>query len=199
MAVYMSIDPAPLVSGALRAIPQEKRGRARELLEAIEARLRRWLVGTAIVSMFIGGGGALGLWLLGAPLPITFGIIAGVLNVVPYLGSTVGALLPALVALTVSPIKALQVVVLFVVLNQIEGNFLQPLVMGRAVRLHPAVVISSFLVMGTLLSIVGLLLAVPAAVVVATLMEELSPQETASEGEQRPKEDPPTAQAPDAL
>jgi predicted PurR-regulated permease PerM len=53
--------------------------------------------------------------------------------------------------------------------------------------------------MGTLLGIVGLLLAVPAAVVVATLVEELSPREIASEGEQRPKEDPSTAQAPDTL
>ena len=51
-------------------------------------------------------------------MPITFGIIAGVLNVVPYLGSIVGALLPALVALTISPVKALLVLVLFLVLNQ---------------------------------------------------------------------------------
>jgi predicted PurR-regulated permease PerM len=52
---------------------------------------------------------------------ISFGLTAGMLNVVPYLGSTVGALLPALVALTISPIKALLVLVLFVVLNQAEG------------------------------------------------------------------------------
>ncbi len=174
MALYMSVDPGPLISGALRLVPRERRARAREVLRLIGIRLRGWIVGTTIVSLFIGGGGGLGLWILGAPLPIAFGLLAGVLNVVPYLGSTVGALLPALLALTISPIKALSVIVLFVILNQVEGNLLQPLVMGREVQLHPALVIFSFLIMGALLGMVGLLLAVPAAVVVKTLVEELS-------------------------
>jgi predicted PurR-regulated permease PerM len=118
LALYMSLDPDPLVSGALRLVPPERRGRARQIIHTIETRLRGWIVGTAVVSLFVGGGGGLGLWFLGVPLPITFGIIAGALNVVPYLGSIVGALLPALVALTISPVKALLVLVLFLVLNQ---------------------------------------------------------------------------------
>ncbi len=119
-------------------------------------------------------------------MPITFGLLAGVLNIVPYLGSTLGALLPALVALTISPVKALLVLVLFLVLNQVEGNFLRPLVMGRAVHLHPAVVLISLLVLGTLLGVVGLILAVPAAVVVATLVDELT-------AEKRPERTVPSA------
>ena len=184
LALYMSVDPDPMISGGLRLVPREKRGRAEELIRAIEVRLRGWIIGTAIVSLFVGGGGALGLWLLGVPLPVTFGLIAGILNIVPYLGSIVGSLLPALVALTISPFKALLVLLLFVVLNQVDGNFLRPLVMGRAVRLHPATMLISLLVLGSLLGVVGLLLAVPAAVVVATLFDELSPEEpNQSEGE----------------
>ena len=167
-------------------MPREKRGRAEELIRAIEVRLRGWIIGTAIVSLFVGGGGALGLWLLEVPLPITFGLIAGILNIVPYLGSIVGSLLPALVALTISPFKALLVLLLFVVLNQVDGNFLRPLVMGRAVRLHPATMLISLLVLGSLLGVVGLLLAVPAAVVAATLFDELSPEEP----HQAEREDP---------
>ena len=107
---------------------------------------------------------------------ISFGLIAGMLNVVPYLGSTVGALLPALVALTISPIKALLVLVLFVVLNQAEGYILQPVIMRCEVNLHPAMVLVSFLVAGALLGLVGVLIAIPAAVVCVTLMDELSPE-----------------------
>jgi predicted PurR-regulated permease PerM len=185
LALYMSVDPDPVVSGALRLVPCEKRGRAEELIRAIEVRLRGWIIGTAIVSLFVGVGGALGLWLLGVPLPVTFGLIAGILNIVPYLGSIVGSLLPALVALTISPFKALLVLLLFVVLNQVDGNFLRPLVIGRAVRLHPATMLISLLVLGSLLGVVGLLLAVPAAVVVATLFDQLPPDEPhQAEGEE---------------
>jgi predicted PurR-regulated permease PerM len=180
LALYMSVSPGPLVSGALRLAPADKRGEAEEFLGDLGARLRGWIVGMAIVALFIGVGGGLGLWIIGVPLPVTFGIIAGILTVVPYLGSIVGALLPALVALTISPVKALLVVMLFVILHQLEGHVLQPLVMGRRVRLHPAMVIASFLVLGELLGLVGVLLAVPAAVVLATLVDELSPKKSES-------------------
>lgn len=193
LALYMSINPAPLISGVLRLVPDDKRERVEGFLHTLEVRLRGWIVGTGLVALFIGGGGGLGLWFLGVPLPITFGILAGVLNVVPYLGSSVGALLPALVALTVSPIKALLVVTLFVILNQLEGQILQPMIMGRGVRLHPAMILVSFLILGTLLGLIGVLLAVPAAVFSATLLDELSPkdprqEEEETEGEPTPEE-----------
>jgi predicted PurR-regulated permease PerM len=174
LALYISINPSPLVSGVLRLAPSDKRGEVEGFLRALEVRLRGWIVGMVIVALFIGGGGGLGLWFLGVPLPLTFGIIAGILTIIPYLGSILGTVLPALVALTISPVKALLVVVLFVILNQLEGHILQPLVMGHRVRLHPAMVIASFLVLGELLGLVGVLLAVPAAVVLATCLDELS-------------------------
>jgi predicted PurR-regulated permease PerM len=181
LAAYMSVDPGSLVRGTLRLVPREKRDRVAQILLTIEERLRGWIVGTVMVSLFVGVGGGLGLWILGVPLYISFGLIAGILNVVPYLGSTVGALLPALVALTISPIKAVLVLVLFVALNQIEGYILQPMVMGCEVNLHPAMVIVSFLIAGALLGLVGVLLAIPAAVACATLMDELSPEVTSGD------------------
>ena len=84
-------------------------------------------------------------------------------------------MLPTLLALTISPVKALLVVVLFVALNQVEGYVLQPMVMGREAKLHSAMVIVSFLIFGALLGLAGALLAVPAAVLCATVMDELFP------------------------
>ena len=101
------------------------------------------------------------MWLLLVSLPITFGILAGLLDVVTFLGSVLGGLLPALLALTISPLKAVEVVVLFFVLNQIEGNILQPRIMGREVHVPGGVIIVSFLVMEIL---VGTFLSVPTAV-----------------------------------
>lgn len=132
-------------------------------------------MGTLLVSVFVSVGAGLGLWFLEVPLPLTLGVLAGVLNIVPYLGSTVGALLPALVALTISPVKALLVVRLFIILNQIEGNVLQPQVMGRQIDAHPATILVSLLVLGALLDqIVGALLAVPTAVFAGVLMNQLT-------------------------
>lgn len=178
LAVFMASSPDALVSGGLRFVPPARRNEVRRFLEVLEKRLRGWMVGTGLAMLFVGTGAGIGLWLIGAPLPITFGLLAGVLNIVPYVGSIVGALLPALLALTVSPVKALLVVVLFVILNQIDGYLIQPLVMGHEVRLHPVVVLLSFLLLGRLLGTVGLILAVPTLVFLTTLADELLPQDT---------------------
>lgn len=124
----------------------------------------------------------MGLWILGVPLALTFGILAGLLDIIPFFGSILGGLLPALLALTISPVKALEVVVLFFILNQIEGNLLQPRVMGQQIKLPEGVIIVSFLVMGTLIGpVVGTLIAVPTAVLVGVILDELTdPVEEAS-------------------
>ena len=96
-----------------------------------------------------------------------------------------GALFPALVALTISPIKALLVLVLFLVINQIEGNVIQPLVMGREAALHPVLVILSFLLLGALLGPAGLLLAVPAVILLMTILNHTVLDES-SEDEEKP-------------
>lgn len=185
LALFMAHDPHSLFAGALRLVPGEHRGEARRLIRALEKRLRGWVVGTGLAMLFVGVGAGLGLWLLGAPLPLTFGLLAGLLNVVPYFGSVVAALMPALLALTVSPVEALLVLVLFLILNQIDGYLIQPLVMAHEVRLHPVMVILAFLLLGRLLGLAGLLLAVPTAVLLATLMDEVT-----SEGEKEPGETP---------
>ncbi len=190
LALYFAISPGFYISGILRLVPIERREGIEELLGRVGARLRGWIVGVALVATFIGFGSGLGLWFLGVPLPLTFGLLAGILNIIPFAGSVVGGLLPALLALTISPVKALEVVALFVILNQIEGNILQPQIMGRQVRISTAVVIIAFLVLGTLLGpIIGAFLAVPTTVVVSVVVDELT--------EKSPSLGPEEREAPD--
>ncbi len=186
MAIFMVHDPDSLVEGSLRFVPHRRRAKVRRTLGLLARRLRGWMVGTGVAMLILATGAGLGLWLLGVPLPITFALLAGLLNVVPYVGSIVGSLLPALVALTVSPLTALLVVVLFVILHNVDGYIVQPMVMGHEVHLHPVVVIVAFLVFGRLLGLAGLFLAVPAAVVLATLADEFLSGEPSSE-EQKEK------------
>ena len=175
LALYFAVKPGNYISGILRLVPKERRPMVNEFVEQVGDRLRGWIVGVGLVATFIGVGAGIGLWLLGVPLPLTFGLIAGILNVIPFAGSIVGGALPALLALTISPIKAVEVMVLFLVLNQAEAHILQPQIMGREVKISTAVVIIAFLVLGTLLGpIIGAFLAVPATVVVSVVMDELA-------------------------
>ncbi len=173
MALYMAYDPGPLVSGALRLVPVDNRRDVKGLLRNLEVRLRGWVLGTGIAMLVVGGLAGLGLWVLGAPLPLLFGVTAGLLEIVPYFGPVVGALLPTLVALALSPVEALLVAGLFLLIHLLDANLIQPQVMGRQVHLHSVVVIIAFLFLGKLLGFVGLLLAVPAAAFLATLADEM--------------------------
>ena len=182
LALYLAVSPDTYVRGFLRLVPVNRRDEVEDFVNDLSGRLRGWVVGTALVASFVGVMGGLGLWLLGVPLALTFGILAGVLDIIPYVGSIVGGALPALVALTVGPVKALEVVVLFVVVNQIEGNLLQPKIMGGRVDVPPAMILVSILLFASLVGpIVGTLLAVPAAVIVVALVQRLSPEKMPSE------------------
>ncbi len=76
-----------------------------------------------------------------------------------------------MVALTLSPIKLILVIALFLILNQVDAHLMQPLVMGREVNLHPVMAIITFLVMGKLLGLIEVVLAVPTAAILVTLLD----------------------------
>ncbi|MBD2439781.1 AI-2E family transporter [Nostoc sp. FACHB-110] len=174
LALYMAYDPNSLVNGILRLFPRQQHQRFKRILRATKIRLRGWIFGTGIAMLFLGISATLGLLILGIPSALPFGIIAGLFEIIPYFGSIIGTFLPALVALSISPLKLVLVLILFLVLNQIDAHIVQPLVMGQQVNIHPVMVIVTFLIMGKLFGFVGLLLAVPAAAVIVTLINEFT-------------------------
>jgi len=188
LSLYMAYDPNSVIRGIRRLIPRRHHEKFNRILQSAEIRLEGWIFGTGVAMLIVGGGAAIGLWLLKVPLPLSFGIIAGVLEVIPYFGSITGTILPALVALTISPLKALFVLILFLILNQVDAHLIQPLIMGQRVKLSPVAVVVAFLAMGELFGFFGLLLAVPAAAVLATLIDEFIPQDRI-EDEPKPKLD----------
>jgi predicted PurR-regulated permease PerM len=177
LALYMAYDPEALTRGILRLSPRRHHWRIKKLLQSTKVRLRGWVFGTGLAILIIGSGAVIGLGILQIPLALSLGILAGILEVIPYVGPIVGTILPFLLALTISPIKALLVLLFFLVLNQVEVHLVQPLIMAQRVGLHPVVVIVAFLCMGELLGLIGLLLAVPTAAVIVTLVDEFTPRE----------------------
>jgi predicted PurR-regulated permease PerM len=172
MAAFMAYEPRPYVRGLVRLFPISSRPRAEEVLNAIGAILKRWLVGQLSLMVVVGILTGIGLWLLGVPLALGLAVLTALLNFIPYLGPILAAVPAVLIGLSVSPLMAGYVVLLYLVVQTVEGNLLEPLVQRKAIYLPPALILISQLVLGVLVGAVGVMLATPfvAAFTVAVQM-----------------------------
>lgn len=171
--IYLVIRPEPWVEGFVSLFPAGWRQRTREILEELYHTVQRWFIGQLAAMSFIAVFWAISLSVIGVPFALLLGIFSGLVSFIPYVGATISVVLPLLLALVSEPFTAVYVILAFVAIQQIEGNILQPLLMSRAVDLHPALVIFAILTMGTLFGIVGVFLAVPLVAVMQVLVREL--------------------------
>jgi predicted PurR-regulated permease PerM len=171
-AYYMAVRPDPLVNGIVSLVPPERRAHLRHVLDRLRGAWIGWMEGVAIdmaltfVLLFIG------LTIIGLDFAIFFAVLSALLVVVPYFGAIAGAVPPTLFALTDSPGKALVVLGVYVLVQQIESNVTIPVVMAQRVRLHPAVVAIGVVVVGQLFGFIGLFVAVPILSLVVIAVEE---------------------------
>jgi predicted PurR-regulated permease PerM len=171
-AYYMAVRPQPLIDGALRLIPPSRRDHARYVMDRLRRSWIGWMQGV-VFDMFISGTLLyIGLTIIGLDFAILFAVLTALLVVVPYFGAIIGAVPPVLFAFTDSPGKALAVLIVYVLVQQVESNVIIPLVMSRTVRLHPAVIAIGVVVVGRLFGLVGLFVAVPVISAMVILTEE---------------------------
>lgn len=171
--VFAVLRPAPLVNGFVALFPAGRRSRVREVLREMYRTVQRWFLGQLTDMAIVGVSSSLALWILGVPFAGLLGLLSGLLGFVPYVGFAVSLVPPVLLALADDPVKALWVVAAYVLIQQIEGDVIYPLVMSRAVSLHPAVVVFGLFVTGLLFGFAGLLLAVPLVAALQVLVREL--------------------------
>jgi predicted PurR-regulated permease PerM len=184
-AYYMAARPQPLVEGVIRLVPPARRNHALYVMERLRAAWIGWMQGV-VIHMFLSGTLLyLGLSIIGLDFAIVFAVLTALLVVVPYLGVTVGAIPPVLFALTDSPGKALLVAVVYVGVHEVEANVIIPLVMARAVKLHPALIAVGVVVVGELFGLVGLVVAVPIIASIVILTEEYWVKEVEAAHERR--------------
>jgi predicted PurR-regulated permease PerM len=171
--IYLVIRPEPWVNGFVSLFPAGWRQRTREVLQSLYQTVQRWFLGQLAAMTFIAVFWAISLSLIGVPFALLIGIFSGLISFIPYVGALISVVVPVLLALISDPFSAVWVIVAFIIIQQIEGNLLQPIVMSRAVDLHPALVVFAILVMGTLFGIVGVFLAVPLVAALQVLVREL--------------------------
>ncbi len=161
VALYVAGSPAVYRRGLVRLVPPVRRQRADDVLDALATTLRRWMLGRIVSMTVVGLATTLGLWLGGIPLPVALGMLSGVLGFIPNIGALIAAIPAILLAFTVSPIHAIYVLVLYLVVNLADGYGLTPWIEKRAVATPAALVLTSQLVFGALWGVLGLALATP--------------------------------------
>src|SRR5919199_3821180 len=173
VTVYLVTQPTQLVNGFVSLFPAGQRERVREILGEMYHAVQKWFVGQLSAMLIIGVLTVIALSIIGIPYALFIGALSGVLAFIPLVGAFVSVIPPMLLALAIDPILAVWVVLSYIAIHQIEAHLIQPLVMSRAVSLHPVTVVFAILIMGTLFGFVGLLLAVPLVAALKVLIEEL--------------------------
>jgi predicted PurR-regulated permease PerM len=179
LAFYILVDADNIVRTFVRLFPASERRRVEDACRRVTAKVSAWLAGQILLAAIIGGTAAVGLWLLGVPYFYVLALIAGVGEMIPIVGPVLSAIPAILVALTQSPALALAVLVFWIAQQQLENHILVPKVMSSKVGISAVIVISSLLVGGSILGIMGAILAVPTAAILQVLFEEIFPEAAA--------------------
>src|SRR3954453_1131211 len=172
-AVFIAVRPEPLVNGVLRLFPLERRDHAALVMRRLRGAWIGWMQGLAVAMVVLGVIFYVGLRIVGLDFALVFSVLSALAVVVPYFGALASGIPAVLFGLTYSPGKALAVVAVYVVAHQVEGNIIAPLVMARAIHLHPALIAVGVLLIGDLLGAIGLIVAVAIVAARVGLGDEL--------------------------
>lgn len=172
LTFMMLVDPLAYRRLLLRLFPSWYRRRADEIFQKCEVALLNWLGGVGFNSIFVATLSFVGLLMLQVPYAFTHATLAGVFNFIPNIGPTLSAVFPVFVALLQSPGKAIAVIVLYVVIQNLESYWFGPMMMQKQVSLLPAATLIAQIFFATFLGPLGLILALPLAVISKTWIEE---------------------------
>jgi predicted PurR-regulated permease PerM len=175
--IFLAAQPNFYRIGAIKLVPQAKRALVAEAMIDSERALRLWLRGQLFAMVIVGLMTGVGLWLIGVPSALALGLLAGLLEFIPFAGPILAAVPGILLALVIGPDLALWTAVLYFAVQHFEGYLLQPLVQRYAVDLPPVVLLFSLLGFSILFGVIGMLLAAPLAVVSYVLVKRLYVQE----------------------
>ena len=174
LTFYMLVESDTIFRRFVRLFPVEQRLRVATVSSDISMKVSAWLGGQLLLGAIIGVTATVGLWLIGVPYYFVLGLIAGIGELIPMVGPLLSAIPAIVVALTVSPGLALATAVFFLAQQQFENHLLVPKLMERQVGVSAVTVIIALLIGGSLLGIVGALLAVPTAAALQVIIDELT-------------------------
>ena len=170
--VYLLLDdnaPKRLVH---YLIPEAQKANIIEVIRKVGEKVGSWFRGQMLLGLIIGIVDLIALSIIGVPYALVLAVLSAVLEIVPVVGPILAGTIAALVAFTVSPVMALVVIILYILVQQLEGAVLVPNIMKKAVGLSPVIIIIAILIGARLLGITGAILAVPISASIAVVIAE---------------------------
>lgn len=171
VSIYLLVDADRFRRFFLSLVPASYLEDANLLWRQLGTSLSRYLGGLAIILSVQGILSSTALWILGVPFPLLLGAWVSLTAIIPYLGAFLGAIPAIALALTVSPTVALLTALLFLAIQQLEGNLLTPYIQGQSVRVHPIVVLLAVLFAAEAAGLLGVVFAVPTLAVLRVLFD----------------------------
>ncbi|MHC5218598.1 AI-2E family transporter [Enterococcus sp. LJL128] len=167
---YMLKDGDRLVPGIQRFMPEKRKADIVTLLDKLDKTLSNYISGQAIECLFVGTFTIIGYSLIGVRYAFLFGVIAGLTNLIPYLGPYLGLAPAVLVTVFDEPFKALLCCVVVLIVQQLDGNIIYPNVIGKTLKIHPLTIILILLVAGNIAGLLGIFLGVPFYAICRTIV-----------------------------
>ena len=174
LAIFFALSPAEYRDMFLGLFPVKNRNTITITIREIEEVLKNWINGILLAIFFVGAVTTLGFWLIGLDYFLVFGIAAGFLEIIPYFGPFLGCIAPAIYVLIQSPSKIIPIIIIYLIIQFLENNFLLPFIMRKQVKLPPAVTIIVILAMGKLLGFLGIIVAVPLFAIILLLFNKFT-------------------------
>ncbi len=170
LGFYILKDTDIIRNSFMRVIPIRQKIETEIILSKINIVFGRYVRGQLIVSLIVGVLCTIDLLILRIDFAVLLGFIAGLFNLIPFLGPVIGGIPAAFTALFISPLKALLVIITFVAIQQIDNYFISPSIMKYQVGVHPGIVIFSLIAGGAVFGWIGLLLAVPTVAIIQEIL-----------------------------
>ena len=170
---YMFKDGEKFPKAVQRFVPLKYKEEVGSLLTDVDHTLSSFISGQAIVCLYVAVCTSLGYWAIGLPYALLLGVIAGAMDIIPYLGPWLGVTPAILIAFTRSPFEALLVAIIVIVTQIGESNIVYPLVMGKSLDMHPLTIVFILLVAGNLAGLIGMILGIPLYAVLKIVLHHL--------------------------
>jgi predicted PurR-regulated permease PerM len=170
---YILHDESQVKDGVLQALPRQLRGDVSCMARLIDDVLSAYIRGQLLLCLFVGGMATIALFIIGVPFALVLGLIAGIFELLPYVGPILGAIPAVVVALLSDPVSAIWAAIAFFAIQQVENLLLVPRISGQSVKLHPAIVMVVLVVGNELAGFWGMLVAVPVTAVIRDVFKYL--------------------------
>jgi predicted PurR-regulated permease PerM len=171
--IYLAINPRIYRDGLVLLFPERSRARAGLALDTAGQALRLWMLGQLATMIMVGVAVGVGLWVIGLPSALALGLIAAILEFIPFFGPIMSAIPALILAFSNNVSTVLWVLALIIVVQQVENNLFVPLIQRRTVDLPPALGITSVVAFGILFGWLGLFFGTPLTVVILVLVKYL--------------------------